>query len=328
MCNFNGVKKRLFESDCRVCRWGPFWHLRYHLRTFRAFGINLLCLALFFYPLQVLFIFTFFIRPQYSSIRKRNSGQERWFAIHEAIWFPPFLSRRDGDAKHPRRQPPALGARSNDHVLVTTPNKDTRNVLAESTAEPQSLKHHESTTSNVIYTAGSTSSSSVYEHTWAEFIMWSGFIYCLIRPWILNSKWNSKLKQNLPLRTSQLLLLEKTNDDNEELRTVLEEMSSKQRARFALQSILGSLSVEEFYDKYHWEKKLTVITYQQWAWWVDFLETFLPGALENVASNERSTSLREGLPRASLDYMGSIYEESDGFLRLEKRWQEAFTGGI
>lgn len=53
---------------------------------------------------------------------------------------------------------------------------------------------------------------------------------------------------------------------------------------------------------------LTVSAMQQWAW-IDFLELLVPEALEAAASSETSTSLREGLPRRFLDYMGAIHDQ-------------------
>lgn len=53
---------------------------------------------------------------------------------------------------------------------------------------------------------------------------------------------------------------------------------------------------------------LTISAMQQWAW-VDLLDMIMPEALENAATSDTSTSLREGLPRGFLDYMGAMYEE-------------------
>jgi hypothetical protein len=50
---------------------------------------------------------------------------------------------------------------------------------------------------------------------------------------------------------------------------------------------------------------------QQWAW-VDLLDIVIPEALESAAMKEDCTSLREGLPRGFMDYMGAMYEEPDG----------------
>lgn len=53
---------------------------------------------------------------------------------------------------------------------------------------------------------------------------------------------------------------------------------------------------------------LTISAMQQWAW-VDLLEIIMPEALENAAMNETSTSLRQGLPRGFMEYMGAMYED-------------------
>lgn len=58
---------------------------------------------------------------------------------------------------------------------------------------------------------------------------------------------------------------------------------------------------------------LTVSAMQQWAW-VDYLELLIPEALEAAAHSETSTSLREGLPRNFLDYMGAMHDERDDAL--------------
>ena len=55
---------------------------------------------------------------------------------------------------------------------------------------------------------------------------------------------------------------------------------------------------------------LTVSAMQKWAW-VDYLDILLPAALEAVAASDTSTSLREGLPRNFLEYMGTVHEESE-----------------
>jgi len=53
---------------------------------------------------------------------------------------------------------------------------------------------------------------------------------------------------------------------------------------------------------------LTISAMQQWSW-VDLLEIVLPEALENAAMDESSITLRQGLPRGFLDYMGAMYKE-------------------
>lgn len=55
---------------------------------------------------------------------------------------------------------------------------------------------------------------------------------------------------------------------------------------------------------------LTASAMQNWAW-VDFLENIMPEALEAVSQSETTTSLREGLPRNFLDYMGTMHDQSD-----------------
>jgi len=55
---------------------------------------------------------------------------------------------------------------------------------------------------------------------------------------------------------------------------------------------------------------LTISAMQQWAW-VDYLELLLPEALQAAASSETSTSLREGLPRNFLEYMGAVHDQPD-----------------
>jgi bifunctional lysine-specific demethylase and histidyl-hydroxylase NO66 len=55
---------------------------------------------------------------------------------------------------------------------------------------------------------------------------------------------------------------------------------------------------------------LTVSAMQKWSW-VDYLDILLPEALEAAAASETSTSLREGLPRNFLDYMGTVHEEPE-----------------
>jgi lysine-specific demethylase/histidyl-hydroxylase NO66 len=53
---------------------------------------------------------------------------------------------------------------------------------------------------------------------------------------------------------------------------------------------------------------LTVSAMQQWAW-VDLLDVIMPEALETAAMSETSSSLRQGLPRGFMDYMGAMFEE-------------------
>ena len=61
-------------------------------------------------------------------------------------------------------------------------------------------------------------------------------------------------------------------------------------------------------DKSEHSLHLTVSAMQQWAW-VDLLDMIMPEALDAAAMSETSSSLRQGLPRGFLDYMGAMYEE-------------------
>ncbi len=54
---------------------------------------------------------------------------------------------------------------------------------------------------------------------------------------------------------------------------------------------------------------LTVSAMQSWSW-VDLLELIMPEALDAAAMSSTSTSLREGLPRNFLNYMGAIHDTS------------------
>jgi lysine-specific demethylase/histidyl-hydroxylase NO66 len=70
---------------------------------------------------------------------------------------------------------------------------------------------------------------------------------------------------------------------------------------------------------------LTVSAMQQWAW-VDYLELLIPQALGAAGASEKSTSLREGLPRNFLDYMGAVHdtpEDPEELKVLAKREQPA-----
>ena len=58
----------------------------------------------------------------------------------------------------------------------------------------------------------------------------------------------------------------------------------------------------------HHSLHLTVSANQNWSW-VDFLENIMPEALEAAAT--KSTSLRSGLPRNFLNYMGTMHEQAD-----------------
>ncbi|KAL9189835.1 hypothetical protein ACHAXT_009510 [Thalassiosira profunda] len=58
---------------------------------------------------------------------------------------------------------------------------------------------------------------------------------------------------------------------------------------------------------------LTVSAMQKWCW-ADFLEVLMPEALESAATSDKTISLREGLPRNFLSYMGTMHQvdEDDG----------------
>ena len=55
---------------------------------------------------------------------------------------------------------------------------------------------------------------------------------------------------------------------------------------------------------------LTASAMQQWAW-ADLLDIIMPEAFEAVTASETSTSLREGLPRNFVNYMGAMYDTSN-----------------
>mmetsp|Transcript_14893 Transcript_14893/g.32175 ORF Transcript_14893/g.32175 Transcript_14893/m.32175 type:complete len:831 (-) Transcript_14893:147-2639(-) len=55
---------------------------------------------------------------------------------------------------------------------------------------------------------------------------------------------------------------------------------------------------------------LTVSAMQNWCW-ADFLEILMPEALESASASETSISLREGLPRNFLAYMGTMHQLDD-----------------
>lgn len=63
---------------------------------------------------------------------------------------------------------------------------------------------------------------------------------------------------------------------------------------------------------------LTMSAMQQWAW-VDYLEVLMPEALEAAAASETSVSLRTGLPRNFLDYMGAMHDQRDDALPEQLR---------
>eukprot|EP00577_Skeletonema_sp_RCC1716_P032773 CAMPEP_0113424184 /NCGR_PEP_ID=MMETSP0013_2-20120614/29447_1 /TAXON_ID=2843 ORGANISM="Skeletonema costatum, Strain 1716" /NCGR_SAMPLE_ID=MMETSP0013_2 /ASSEMBLY_ACC=CAM_ASM_000158 /LENGTH=269 /DNA_ID=CAMNT_0000312155 /DNA_START=1 /DNA_END=808 /DNA_ORIENTATION=+ /assembly_acc=CAM_ASM_000158 len=49
---------------------------------------------------------------------------------------------------------------------------------------------------------------------------------------------------------------------------------------------------------------------QNWCW-ADFLEMLMPEALESAATSDKSTSLREGLPKNFVNYMGTMHQLDD-----------------
>lgn len=55
---------------------------------------------------------------------------------------------------------------------------------------------------------------------------------------------------------------------------------------------------------------LTISAMQNWCW-ADYLEVLMPVALESAISSDKSTSLREGLPRNFLHYMGTMHQMDD-----------------
>jgi lysine-specific demethylase/histidyl-hydroxylase NO66 len=55
---------------------------------------------------------------------------------------------------------------------------------------------------------------------------------------------------------------------------------------------------------------LTVSAMQSWCW-ADFLDILMPDALESAAASDKSISLREGLPRNFLGYMGTMHQVDD-----------------
>ena len=55
---------------------------------------------------------------------------------------------------------------------------------------------------------------------------------------------------------------------------------------------------------------LTISAMQNWCW-ADYLEVLMPVALESAIVSDKSTSLREGLPRDFLHYMGTMHQMDD-----------------
>jgi lysine-specific demethylase/histidyl-hydroxylase NO66 len=62
---------------------------------------------------------------------------------------------------------------------------------------------------------------------------------------------------------------------------------------------------------------LTASAMQQWAW-IDYLEMLIPEALAAAADSAKSTSLRQGLPRNFLDYMGVIHDQPEDPAELKE----------
>ncbi|KAL3808730.1 hypothetical protein ACHAXA_010896 [Cyclostephanos tholiformis] len=70
---------------------------------------------------------------------------------------------------------------------------------------------------------------------------------------------------------------------------------------------------------------LTISAMQNWSW-ADFLELLMPEALESAASSDKTTSLREGLPRNFLSYMGTMHHDDgvdDDFSALPEGLKQA-----
>jgi lysine-specific demethylase/histidyl-hydroxylase NO66 len=55
---------------------------------------------------------------------------------------------------------------------------------------------------------------------------------------------------------------------------------------------------------------LTISAMQNWCW-ADFLDLLMPEALDSAASSDKTTSLREGLPRNFLSFMGTMHHDDD-----------------
>mmetsp|Transcript_56345 Transcript_56345/g.136660 ORF Transcript_56345/g.136660 Transcript_56345/m.136660 type:complete len:574 (-) Transcript_56345:2211-3932(-) len=62
-------------------------------------------------------------------------------------------------------------------------------------------------------------------------------------------------------------------------------------------------------DQHQHSLHLTISAMQQWSW-IDLLEMVMPEAVDACAKSETSTSLREGLPKGFMEYMGVMYEET------------------
>ncbi|EJK68879.1 hypothetical protein THAOC_09906, partial [Thalassiosira oceanica] len=55
---------------------------------------------------------------------------------------------------------------------------------------------------------------------------------------------------------------------------------------------------------------LTVSAMQNWCW-ADYLEILMPGALDAAVGSDKTTALREGLPRNFLEYMGTMNQVAE-----------------
>merc|ERR1719253_2563953 len=55
---------------------------------------------------------------------------------------------------------------------------------------------------------------------------------------------------------------------------------------------------------------LTVSAMQNWSW-ADFLETLIPEALQDAVNSDKNLSLREGLPRNFVGYMGTMHQPTN-----------------
>ena len=67
---------------------------------------------------------------------------------------------------------------------------------------------------------------------------------------------------------------------------------------------------------------LTVSAMQHWSW-ADFLEIVMPDALQSAVESDSSTSLREGLPRNFLSYMGTMFDTNEDYDRMMRAQQSA-----
>jgi lysine-specific demethylase/histidyl-hydroxylase NO66 len=70
---------------------------------------------------------------------------------------------------------------------------------------------------------------------------------------------------------------------------------------------------------------LTISAMQNWCW-ADFLDLLMPEALESAASSDKTTSLREGLPRNFLSFMGTMHHDDgvdDDFSTLPEGLKQA-----